>query len=124
MLKRKPHTLTRYRGLTWLATLRKSAANRLGSSRLCRSSKEHRMSFIRPVAKITVIALLLTSLSRGGEPPKEPRSEKAHVDLYGDPLPQGAIARLGTVRFRHPGSVRAAAFSPDGRFIAASSDGL
>ncbi len=82
------------------------------------------MSFIRPVAKITVIALLLTSLSRGGEPPKEPRSEKAHVDLYGDPLPQGAIARLGTVRFRHPGSVRAAAFSPDGKFIAASSDGL
>jgi hypothetical protein len=41
------------------------------------------------------------------------------VDLYGDPLPEGAIARMGSVRFHHPaGGVTAAAFAPDGKTIA------
>ncbi len=40
------------------------------------------------------------------------------VDLYGDPLPPGAIARLGTVRFHKAGSFHNIAFSPDSRMIA------
>jgi WD40 repeat protein len=60
----------------------------------------------------------------GGEPtpPAAPQPEtqnqKPGTDLYGDPLPPGAIARMGTVRLRHEGPASAVAFSPDGQTLA------
>ena len=38
-------------------------------------------------------------------------------DLYGDPLPEGAVARLGTVRYRHPGWYKRIDFLADNETI-------
>jgi RNA polymerase sigma factor (sigma-70 family) len=43
-------------------------------------------------------------------------------DRYGDPLPPGALARLGTVRLRHKEAGRCVTFSRDGRQLVTAAD--
>jgi len=79
------------------------------------------VTLISAAAGITVLA------GRDGKPQSDPEPAKgeaavrAHaVDRYGDPLPKGAIARLGTIRFRHHGGnmVGGRAFlTPDGKIL-------
>ncbi len=75
-------------------------------------------------------ALVFHSAGAAGErPPPTGKDAAPHavgqkaprVDRHGDPLPDGAVARLGTVRFRPGGAMAGVAFSPDGKAIAAGS---
>jgi WD40 repeat protein len=47
------------------------------------------------------LATVVAGPLAGGPPERGPMPHL--VDLYGDPLPVGAVARLGSVRVRHPG---------------------
>jgi WD40 repeat protein len=62
---------------------------------------------------LPVFCLLFVSQALGAD------TKKHATDSYGDPLPAGAIARLGSLRFLHDGTIGPVAISPDGKIIAA-----
>jgi RNA polymerase sigma factor (sigma-70 family) len=73
---------------------------------------------------VTALGIGLAQPPAGERPTSEPKRQtapaavRAGTDLHGDPLPPHALARLGTVRFRHGARVSKLALAPDGRTLA------
>jgi RNA polymerase sigma factor (sigma-70 family) len=50
-------------------------------------------------------------------PPSHSERKSVRVDDYGDPLPGGALRRVGTLRFRHGGGIENLLLTPDGKTL-------
>ncbi|MCI0458831.1 MAG: WD40 repeat domain-containing protein [Gemmataceae bacterium] len=72
----------------------------------------------RCYAALAACLALLLAASSHSEPPLGESPRPTRIDFNGDPLPEGALARLGTVRFRQGEPILALAFSPDGQVLA------
>src|SRR6266436_9690428 len=64
------------------------------------------------------IVLILTLSIMLDCSPRALAQDKPLTDRFGDPLPAGAIGRLGTTRLRHGELIKALEFLPDGKTIA------
>src|SRR5262245_48395611 len=64
-----------------------------------------------------LVTCALTLLLLGAEPPAEVKR-----DRHGDPLPPGAVGRLGTTRFRDDTTMIFASVTADNKLIATSTE--
>jgi RNA polymerase sigma factor (sigma-70 family) len=79
---------------------------------------------LRPWQWVAIFASIVGGLVAGGgllrpnaAPPPAAKPQSALRDRFNDPLPEDAVARIGTSAFRDNGWIRSVSFSPDGTRI-------
>src|SRR2546427_9716943 len=73
-------------------------------------------SWPRFMLRLLVLSALDGPMAAAGA---DPTTEKRpRVDAFGAPLPEGAVARIGTVQLRQPSEVCSVVYSPDGKLLA------
>lgn len=70
------------------------------------------------VGRAPLLLALLVAVPALAAPPESGPMPR-QLDRHGDPLPEGAIARFGSVRLRHGAWIGALAYSPNGRSVVA-----
>ncbi len=86
-----------------------------------------RLARLRPTAAalgLAIILAVITGTLIAFERPddQEPPARQVGMDLFGDPLPHGAVARLGTTRLRHGGLSPALVFANEGKVLISSNE--
>lgn len=79
---------------------------------MVRTTASSRPTIVGALSALVAAGLLTTGGARGEDPRPDPAPKR--LDRYGDLLPQGAVARLGTLRLRRSS---ASAFTPDGKAV-------
>jgi WD40 repeat protein len=95
----------------------------------------NRAQWSRPAGILLSLAILGSAAGMDGQSARSQESRAAddepvvkqvgRADLFGDPLPAGALARMGTVRWRHSGSISFVGYTGQGKqLLTACSDGF
>src|ERR1700688_4862318 len=74
--------------------------------------------------RFLAVVLMSAPLTRAPAPVRATEPEpkpQARTDIHGDALPAGALARLGTIRWRHGGPVTFVSFLADGKTLLTAS---
>ena len=109
--------LVTFRGGRYATT--DSKQTRLGSSLATTSLRVFALAGLLVAMHADCMALALrVPLAKDGLAP----DREVRVDFYGDVLPSGAVARMGTPRFWIGPMITTIAFSPDGKTLTAASD--
>jgi WD40 repeat protein len=74
------------------------------------------------IPRCLVVLALTMFVAAGGQAPAQPIQPKNAKQPAAEPLPDGALWRLGTMRLRHLGEVRDLCFTSDGKHLASVGD--
>ena len=81
-----------------------------------------RLSADQPPASKTPPAAFIAQAKQSAKE-ESAKDSRPRLDRFGDPLPEEALARFGTLRFRQGYSVISICFTPDGKAIAIAGNG-
>ncbi len=78
---------------------------------------------LHPVPRAAIAYEGEQSATGESKPEQTLRAKRPTVDALGDPLPKGALMRMGTQRFEYPSNVLELALSPDEQTVVATGQG-